>query len=253
MIIGLTLSGENRMAQLLKNITLIMGLFIAIVANAQSTTPDQASFPFQPILHQITFTLTSEQWVTTQNADVFVGVDATLDQSQLASAHNDILQKLNKLAKTDWHITQFNRSQNSSGLEQLSVVAQARLPETDLSKIRDDAKNLTHPGETFTVLNIAFTPSTAELEAVRAQLRNDLYNKIQNELNTINKVYTNQKYVVHEIDFSESGASQPPVPMMKMTMVAGNAAEAAPAAAPLTVANKLVMTANVTLAEVVKP
>ncbi len=240
------------MAQIFRIIALIMGLFIAIAVNAQSTTSDQSSFSFQPILHQITFTMTSEQWVTTQNADVFVSVDATLDQSQLASAHNDILQKLNKLAKTDWHITQFNRSQNSSGLEQLSVVAQARLPETDLSKIRDDAKNLTHPGETFTVLNIAFTPSTAELEAVRAQLRNDLYNKIQNELNTINKIYANQKYVVHQIDFSESGSPQP-VPMMKM-MVAGNAAaEAVPSAAPLTVANKLVMTASVTLAEVVKP
>lgn len=241
------------MTHLLRITSFIIALLFTSIASAQSSS-DQTSFPFQPVLHQITFTMTSEQWVTTQNADVFVGVDATLDQTQLATAHNDILEKLNKLAKTDWHITQFNRTENSSGLEQLSVVAQARLPETDLSKIRDDAKALTHPGETFTVLSIAFNPSTAELEAVRVQLRNDLYNKIQNELNTINKIYTNQKYVVHEIDFSEQNAPPPPVPMVRMAMVAGNAQEAAPAEAPpLTVANKLVMTANVTLAEVVKP
>jgi hypothetical protein len=239
------------MTQLLRITTFIFTLLLVTVANAQTNT-QQIPFPVQPVLHQITFTMTSEQWVTTQHADVFVGVDATLDKTQLATAHNDILQTLNKLAKTDWHITQFNRSQNSSGLEQLSVVAQARLPETALAKIRDDAKDLTHPGETYTVLNIAFTPSTAELEAVRAQLRSNLYDRIQNELNTINKIYSNQKYVVHQIDFSESGSPQPPVPMMKMTMAAGNAAEMAPSP-PLTVANKLVMTASVTLAEVVSP
>lgn len=230
----------------------VLGFNLTTLAAAQ-TTSQNIPYPIQPVLNQITLTMTSEQWVSTQNADVFVSVDATLDQNQLASAHADILDKLNKLAKTDWHIIQFNRTQNSSGLEQLYVVAQARLPETALSKIRDDSKALTHPGETFTVQNIAFNPSTAELEAVRSQLRSDLYNKIQSELDTINKVYTNQKYVVHEIDFSESGAPQPPVPMMKMTMMAGAANEAAPAAAPLTVANKLVMTANVTLAEIVKP
>lgn len=241
------------MKQLSRIIILISGLVFASVTAAQQSS-EQNSFPFQPVLNQITLTMTSEQWVNTQNADVFVSIDATLDQNQLASAHSDILDKLNQLAKADWHIIQFSRTQNSSGLEQLYVVAQARLPETSLSKIRDDAKALTHPGETFTVQNIAFNPSTAELEAVRSQLRSELYNKIQNELVTINKAYANQKYVVHEIDFSESGAPQPPVPMMKMTMMAGNAVEAAPAAAPpLTVANKLVMTANVTLAEIVKP
>lgn len=225
----------------------------ASFAIAQPTS-QEIPYPIQPVLNQITLTMTSEKWVSTQNADVFISVDATLDQNQLATAHNDILDKLNQLAKTDWHIIQFNRTQNSSGLEQLYVVAQARLPETALSKIRNDAKSLTHPGETYTVQSITFNPSTAELEAVRSQLRNDLYNKIQTELNTINKVYSNQKYVVHQIDFSESGSPQPPVPMMKMQMLAGNAAaEMAPAAAPLTVANKLVMTANVTLAEIVKP
>lgn len=240
------------MTRLLRITLMMFGLLINSLAIAQSTS-SQNTYPIQPVLHQITLTMTSEQWVTTQNADVFVGVDATLDQNQLATAHNDILAKLNQLAKTDWHITQFNRIQNSSGLEQLSVIAQARLPETDLSKIRDQAKAITHPGETYTVLSIAFNPSTAELEAVRSQLRSDLYNKIQVELNTINKIYINQKYVAHEIDFSEQNAPQPPVPM-RMAMMAGNAAEAAPAAAaPLTVANKLVMTANVTLAEVVRP
>jgi hypothetical protein len=240
------------MTQLLRIATFIFTLLFVTIVNAQ-TGNQQITFPVQPVLHQITFNMTSEQWVTTQHADVFVGVDATLDKTQLATAHNDILQKLNKLAKTDWHITQFNRSQNSSGLEQLSVVAQARLPETALAKIRDDARNLTHPGEAYTVLNIAFTPSTAELEAVRAQLRSNLYDRIQNELNNINKIYSNQKYVVHQIDFSESGSPQPPVPMIKMAMVAGNAAEMAPSAPQLTVANKLVMTASVTLAEVVSP
>lgn len=242
------------MNQLLKCIVFIIGFMVATVSLAQSSSP-QIPFPIQPVLHQITFSVNSEKWVTTQNADVYVGVDATMDQNQLAAAHTDILQKLNKLASGDWHITQFNRSANSSGLEQLQVVAQARLPETALSKIRDDAKALTYPGETFTVLNIAFIPSTAEMEAVRADLRNDLYGKIQDELNRVNKIYTNQKYVVHEIDFSEQGVTPQPLPVLRATaMVMGGAENAAtPTQPPLTVANKLIMTAAVTLASVERP
>ena len=122
------------MRQLYKLTVFLFCLISTALASAQSTS-QQIPYPIQPVLHQITFTMTSEQWVSTQNADVFVGVDATLDQNQLATAHTNILDKLNQLAKTDWHIIQFNRTQNSSGLEQLSVVAQARLPETALSKI----------------------------------------------------------------------------------------------------------------------
>lgn len=246
------------MTQFLKAFLFSTGLLFSTFVAAQTTSTSQSQtpnpFPMQPVLHQITFNVNAEQWVTTQNADVQVGVDATLNQNQLATAHTDIMDKLNKLANGEWHIIQFNRTQNSSGLEQLNVVAQARLPETALSKMRDDAKAITHPGETFTVLSIAFNPSTDELEAVRAQLRNTLYGKIQDELNRVNKIYTNQKYVVHEIDFSEQGAPIQPQ-AVRMTMMAGAAQnEAAPeAAAPLTVANKLVMTGAVTLVSVEKP
>lgn len=243
------------MPQLIATSSLVLGLTIStsVFAQTSSTSQDIPVFPPQPVINQINLQLSTEQWVTTQNADVIVGVDATLNQSQLAQAHADILQKLNKLASTaEWHITQFDREQDKSGLEQLTVTAQARLPESALADIRDQAKAITIPGETFTVESIAFNPSTAELEAVRAQMRNDIYKKVQDELTQINKMYTDQKYSVHEIDFTEQSVQ--PQPMIRMAMMAGNA-EAAPAAAPppLTVANKLILTADVTLAYAEKP
>jgi hypothetical protein len=242
------------MTQLIASSSLVLGLTLSTVALAQTTSSSQdiPVFPPQPVINQINLQLSTEQWVTTQNADVIVGVDATLDQSQLAQAHADILQKLNKLSSAaQWHITQFDREQDKSGLEQLTVTAQARLPESALADMRNQAKAITVPGETFTVESIAFNPSTAELEAVRSQMRSDIYKKAQDELNQINKMYPDQKYSVHEIDFTEQSVQ--PQPMVRMAMMAGNA-EAAPASAPpLTVANKLILTANVTLAYAEKP
>src|SRR3954471_20366242 len=78
----------------------------------------------KPVLNQVMYQASSEAWVSTKTAEVVVSINATLDENQLSKAHSDILNKLNNIAKSDWHITQFNRSPNESGLEQLQILAQ---------------------------------------------------------------------------------------------------------------------------------
>jgi hypothetical protein len=203
--------------------------------------------PIQPVLNDVIYQTTAEQWVTTQTAEVIVDVNATLNEEQLADAHTDILSKLDELAKSDWHITQFNRNPNESGLEQLLVEAQTRLPETALSDLREKAKKLSKPGETITIQNIAFEPTTAEIEAVRAQLRTQIYTQVQNELAQLNKMYPNQHYAIHQLSFNGNGPT--PQPMLQKAVMA-MAERSSDNAMPVTVQNKLMMTANVDLAAV---
>jgi len=202
-----------------------------------------------PVLNKVSFQTSAEQWVTTTTAEVDVNVDATMNEDQLAKAHDDILQKLNKLASADWHITQFNRSANDSGLEQLQVQAQTRLSESALSGLRDAAKSLSKPGETFTIQDIVFEPTLAETEAARTQLRLQVYQQVQNQLVQLNKIFSTQHYVVHDINFNENITPQP-APRAMVMMAAGNNANANGSATPVAVANKIILNADVTLVSV---
>lgn len=200
----------------------------------------------RPVINKVNYQTSAEGWVVSQTAEVTINISASLTEQQLAKAHSEILDKLNNLVKADWHITQFNRNPNQSGLEQLQVEASARLPEEALVNIRSQAKKISKEGETFSVGNIDFTPTLADSIAEREILRQQIYTQIQRELVTLNKMYPSQRYVVHDINFSESSTPQPQIRAMMAT--AGQPAVAENA--PLTVQNKLTLSAYVSLASV---
>lgn len=227
----------------MRKIFTIVSLFLGLIPSLS------VADTIQPVLNQVMFQTTAEQWVTTKTAQVVVGVDATLNEDKLAKAHTDILKKLEQLVpSTDWHITQFNRNPDKSGLEQLQVQAEARLAESALASLRDRAKAMSKPGETYTVQSINFIPTIAEIEAVRNQLRNQVYKQIETELSQLNKTYPNQKYVVHLIDFNDQNIG--PKMMPRMMMAVAESADAGAAAMPVTVANKIIMSARVILVSV---
>jgi len=204
--------------------------------------------PYKPVLNEVLYQTSAEQWVKTATAEVTVEINASLTASQLAELRASILEKLNKLAKSDWHITQFNSTANQSGLEQLQIFAQTRLAESALGNLRDAAKSISKPGETFTLASINFVPTLAENEAVRTQLRHLIYQRIQAELTQLNKTYPSQQYAVHRIEFTENSLPQPARGPQMMAMAMNKTAVAE--AAPLTVANKIVLTARADLAAI---
>lgn len=199
------------------------------------------------MLNQVAYRTQAQQWATTTTAKVTVTVDASLAGNKLGQLHAQVMKKLQKIAsKVEWHITQFNRSQEQSGLERVTVIAQARIPQQQLSDLRKQAKAVSQPGQTYRISDIQFTPSMAEVERVRGQLRDQIYNDANAELARLNKVYPNAHYSLHSITFD---GAQPIVPMpgpmrtMFMAKVAGPQA-IAPA---LTVSNKVTISANVVL------
>lgn len=217
---------------------LLVSLFMSLNAWADNS--------FEPLLNTVTLELNAEQWVTTQTALVSIGVNAAVTGGGLEKIQSTVLSKLNQISKGEWHIISFNRSLSQSGLEQVQISAQARLPSSDLSGLRDRVKAITKPGETYTLDNVEFIPSESEFRAANTNLRNVIYQQAKNEIDALNKVNPEQHYYIHNIDFV--GRMAPPPPPQPMMYKAGGIGAMASNAATISVGNKLFVTATVVLA-----
>jgi hypothetical protein len=199
----------------------------------------------------VAFNLSEEGWATTHTARVSIGLDATLTNGQLATIHGQILQNLSKVVPgTEWHMTQFNRSQDISGLERLHVEAEARLMEPQLLDLHKRIQLLSRPGERYDILSIDFTPSLDELSQLQATLREKVYREVKGEILRLNQVYPNQRFYLNRIDFSMVNAAVPP-PVAPVPLTAGMAkvqGMGAQGRRGVAVSNKVVISAYVTLA-----
>jgi hypothetical protein len=165
----------------------------------------------------------------------------------IEKVQSDVMQKLNKIAATDWHVVSFDRQQDKSGLESIQIVAQGRLDQSELGNLRDKAKTISKPGETFTIDNVEFIPTEAEIQQANNALRNNIYQQAKAELDTINKTYPDQKYAVYQINF----LMQPVVPMpMANQMAMVKTAGFERPSVPLSIGNKQELQATVVFAAV---
>ncbi len=203
--------------------------------------------PKMPVLNQVQYQLTAEKWATTDTAKVIVSIDSTLNQVALANINQIIMSNLKKIVqKADWHITSFNRSKTQSGLETMRVIAEARIPEKQLSGLRNKAKDVTRPGSTYRIADIQFTPSPADIQNTRAALRQEIYQQVKTELTKLNAVYPGEKFQVNSINFTRMPM---PRPMMKnRTMMLAAESPSAVAAPQMSVSAKVVQNATVVFA-----
>lgn len=196
-------------------------------------------------LDKVMFQLSEREWVSTQTALLTVAVNATLGKADLVKAREDIMANLKKIADGSWQITQFDRSQDSSGLEKLYVAAQSRISQASLTNIYQNAKAVSKPGESYEVNGVEFKPGLEEFQQAKASLRERIYKKVNDEIARLNKVYTTQAYSLNNIVFYEGDFA---VPMQK-SFQSNRMAMAAVAPAPaVTVSNELILGALVELA-----
>lgn len=243
------------MNNLLKILILYPLVTIGLPANAV-VTPEENKINESPIaktrLDKVIFQIAAKQWINAERALLLVDINATFNSADLVKARADIMATLNKIAPGEWHITDFNRDQDSSGLDKLAAVAEARVNSADLTNIYQNAKTVSKPGITYSINRVEFKPSLEEEQAAKKALRSALYEQINSEITSLNKALTNQHYTVHELIFTEgeleagvlqakAAARQP-----MMTMMA-NKPQNAPLPA-VAVSNELVMNALVELA-----
>ncbi|KTD14982.1 hypothetical protein [Legionella israelensis] len=197
-------------------------------------------------LDKIIFQISAKQWVTTQTALLSVDINATLSSADLVKARADIMSSLNKIAQGDWQLTRFDRSQDSSGLEKLTVNAQARVPQEALTDVYNNAKSVSKPGANYSIANVEFKPSLEEIQNVRGKIREQLYQQINNELKRINKNYPGQNYSLSQLIFMEG--DQPIQPKAFQAREMNAMVMAATPAPQVSVSNELIMTAMVVVA-----
>jgi hypothetical protein len=151
---------------------------------------------------EVSMLVQGEIWATSSTAKVTARINAVLNKTGLDQVHKTVMQKLVTLSnKGTWHLTSFNRSQDKSGLEQVEILAEARLPESDLAGIRDRAKQVSRPGETYTIDDIDFHPGMGDIEAARSQLRTKIYEQAKVELANLNKAFPDKHFSLQVINF----------------------------------------------------
>ncbi|HAT6339188.1 TPA: hypothetical protein JBD21_05020 [Legionella pneumophila subsp. pneumophila] len=225
------------MEHIMRKIAWILGLMVLTpFVWADNETPDL-------VLDKIFFQVSAKKWVTTQTALLNVSINATLSNADLVKARADIMDSLNKIAKGEWHLVQFDRSQDSSGLEKLYVQAQARVDQSALTNIYQNAKSVSKPGAKYEISGVEFKPSLEETQVVRAKIREQLYQQVNDEIDRMNKAYPKQNYSVSNLVFFE-GDNIPQQPRAYQAKEM-NALVMAAAPAPLTVSNELILTAMV--------
>lgn len=201
---------------------------LCLAALLCSTTPAQAEEGYKPD-DRVSFMLSTEGWATTTTARVVVSVDAAVSGAAAGNARADMQKAVGSVVKADWRLTDFSRSQDPTGLERWNASFEARIPEGELGGIHDAAKKASKAGMQLTVQEVAFDPTLAEIESVKAKLRADLYKQANDQLATINTTIPGRAYRITAIDFMNNNMpSMPPMvrPMamaksMAMTASAG--------------------------------
>jgi hypothetical protein len=220
----------------------VAGILVLMAVNSLTVAGDIVPPPL--VLDKVLFQISAKQWVTTQKAMLNVNINVTLNNADLVKARAEIMNSLNKIAKGEWHLVEFDRSQDSSGLEKLYVMAQVRIDQTALTDIYQNVKSVSLPGAKYEVSSVEFKPGLEEIQAVRAKIREQLYQQVNEEISRMNKVYPTQSYSVNNLVFIEGDA--PPVqPRAYRTKEMNTMVMAAAAPSSLTVSNELVLTAMV--------
>lgn len=187
-----------------------------------------AALLFAPVAHaeeapkpddHVAFDLAAEDWVTTKTARVTVNVEAAVSGANAGTMRADMIKAVGGVSAADWRLTGFNRSQDQTGMERWSASFEARLPETSLNGLSDNAKKLSKPGMQLSLGEVDFSPTLDEAEAVRGSLRTALYKKAADQLAALNTALPGRAYRIAEIDFAGGEGIVTPMPrMMKAQM-----------------------------------
>lgn len=169
-----------------------------------------AGTSFEPLLNQVTLQVSADKWIKTTTPLVTIGINVSVKDQDMGDLQSGLMGHLQKIAPgAEWHIITFNRTEDPSGLEKIDASAEARVPETKLSGLRDRVKANSQPGQTYTLISVAFTPTDDELRAATQVLRENIYQQVSTEVTKLSSLFSGQKYYLHQLNFLDQLAPQP--------------------------------------------
>lgn len=200
-------------------------------------------------LTYIRFPVSVESWIKTASPLVTVNVIASVNPSQVANFNALVINKLNSMVKTEWRITQFNRSQDQSGLERIQLTAEARVSDKSLNELTAKAKAVSESGQQYEISHIEYKPTLTEIEQAHANLRQQIYQMAQEEAKRLNQAFPESHYEIVSINFLPIDLSAPLTavrPRTLMSMSAGNSDQES--SNPLAVDQKVTQNATLSFA-----
>jgi len=230
---------------------LALVLFLAlspVSAHAEGVKPDDT----------VSFDLSAESWVSTKSAQVTLNVAAAVSSSNAGSTRTNMAKAVDDVVKADWRLTSFNRMQDPTGMERWSASYEARIPENNLNGLAEKAKALSKTGMQLTIGQIDFSPTLEETQTALSQLRTEIYKQANEQLTTLNTSIPARGYRIASITFN--GQQRHPMFMEQNMRVAkamrstGSSLmspasdDASTESASMARAEKLVLTAQITLA-----
>jgi hypothetical protein len=222
---------------------------------------DMGHPPFRPD-DRVMLDVSAEDWVTTKTAHVSVTVEAAVNASTAGTMRDEMNKAVNALAKADWRLTSFDRTQDQTGLERWSAIYEARMPESDLGGLADTAKKLSKAGMQLSVGTIDFTPTLDEMETARSALRVQIYKIAEDQLAALNAAMPGRTYRIALVDFTGDDGSSPMPhvikgPMAMRAMMAVPSAQApdqsASSPTPVDRSEKVTLTARIDFAAMPVP
>lgn len=201
-----------------------------------------------PPMDSISLTLSAEDWVEADEAKVTVGIEAAFQGVDAGSVRTEMLTVLGELAAgVDWRFIRFDRSTAASGLEQYSAMVETRLPDTALDGLADKVEDAGRAGFRLNLIDVSFTPTLAEVEAVNSDLRAAIYRMAGQELEQVNAAYPDRNFRVAAIDFYAGGEPVLAEPRVRMMEAVQAAADVFSATGGVSVSQKLVLSARLVL------
>jgi len=240
----------------MKRLTIATIAFLCFVplASAQMQSDHHQMMQGRVMQDKVVLNLATEGWVKTDTARVSVFVELVQQQETPEELKKRIDDSLASLAKdADWRVTSSNQRQDQTGLNRWYVSAEARVHESLLPGLQDRAESASSPGYKVGISYVDFTPSLAEFENLKADLRSDIYKLAVAEAERLNAAIPGANYHVQKVDFIQQVAG----PRMEMaraqTMMVKSPAEDASGGngdAQLVVSVNQKLTAQVVLGQV---
>ena len=204
-------------------------------------------------LNIVTYQQQAEEWVTAHSAKIQLSVHVTTQEKNFAAVQKRTLNKLEQLSGNNpWHIYNFTKTQDQSGLETLNWELGIRLPLPLATKLKEKIAKLSQPGEQYTVNDLDFQPSLEEKQAIVSGLRQKIYTQITTELKNLNKSFAPNRYFLHKVTFST------PTSITSATPLLGSSVRTLPSLPNSTSllnaeqGSDLILTAEVELATIVR-
>jgi len=224
---------------------------IAAVFFAHSVLAEEMPKPDDRVI----FDVTAEDWVVAKTARVTINVEAAVSATNAGTMRGDMMKAVNDVAKGDWRLTSFNRSQDQTGLERWSALYEARLPENFLNGLGETTRKVSKAGLQLSVGDISFTPTLEEMEAARSALRERIYKQANDQLATLNTAMPGRTYRIAVINFNGNDDEPAPMPHIvrgyagkMMAAAVASVPEASSSAQPMERAEKIMQTAHIVLA-----